>query len=551
MSGFEVVGVVFAVLPLFSKASKLYAQNAAAFHQAIYPKKRDEKLAEFYDTFWWDVYILRSQLEQVVSNLPRLSEERKQEIKASRSLDNWDKAADVGQALKDFFLSGNDYLAFQKVMSKVLSMLARLVKDDSVHISMLDTDLPNIFKKLKKFQEDRDAGSTLSTFWERFKFLRREKDRETCLKNLRTWNKRVGTVIGPACEAAERQKAVSAPVVVPESGFSLQLRTLSRRLFDALGGSWLCGCDVRHEARFCLASCGGRYKEYATVDQVVISFDFLVSHQHRDATGMWREGTVMIQKTRLCSNSLQGGAAELERVCDAIRDAITPQHCLQLLVEDVEDMEQTQRMWRLSWREPRLQYLPEKPPDSLGMLLEGCAAPSLVKRRRLALLFTHSLLQLHESPWLSDKWNNDRIHFFYIGTDVPDLERPYISTAFDDLPSGFEPPDLDCFHKNPGILRLGILLIEIHKWRPLKTFQTADDLVEGKRTLNTDLFVARRVLKTMDDCYPTYTKAINACLSVPWVCSGSRVSLEDQGTRNGLQSDVIQLLEKEVALGDN
>ena len=213
-------------------------------------------------------------------------------------------------------------------------------------------------------------------------------------------------------------------------------------------------------------------------------------------------------------------------------------------------MEQTQRLWRLSWREPLLNYLPEKRPDSLGILLEGYAAPSLVKRRRLALLFARSLLQLHESPWLSDKWNNGRIHFYYIGADVPDLERPYISTAFDDLPAGFEPPDLDCFHKNPGILRLGILLIEIHKWRPLKTFQTTDDLVEGKRTLNTDLLIARRVLKTMDDCYLTYTKAIGACLRVPWVLSGSRVSLEDEETRAGLQSDVIQPLEKEVALGD-
>ena len=213
-------------------------------------------------------------------------------------------------------------------------------------------------------------------------------------------------------------------------------------------------------------------------------------------------------------------------------------------------MEQTQRLWRLSWREPLLDYLPERRPDSLGMLLERYARPSLVKRRRLALLFARSLLQLHESPWLSDRWNSGRIHFYYIGTNVPDLERPYISTAFDDLPAGVEPPDLECFHKNPGILRLGILLIEIETWRPLTRFQTTDDLVEGKRTLNTDLSVARRVLKTGLDCYPTYTGAISACLRVPWVLSGSRVSLEDQETRTGLQNDVIQQLEKEVAFGE-
>ncbi|KAK0726074.1 hypothetical protein B0H67DRAFT_599016 [Lasiosphaeris hirsuta] len=478
-------------------------------------------------------------MEEVVFNLPHLSEERKQEIIDSRSLDSWDEATDVGQALKDFFLSRSDYLAFQIGMSKILSLLARLVKDDSVHISESDTHPTNAYEKLRKFQEDRDAGSTSSTFWERFKFLRREKDRETSLKNLETWNKRIETIIEPTCK---RQKAISAPVAVPESGSSLQLRQLSRRLFDSLGGCWVCSCHVRHEARFCLASCRGSYKKHATVDQVGISFDFLVSHQHRDATSMWHEGTVMTQKTRqvLCGKTLQDNAAKLDRICDAIQGDIAPKHCLQLLVED---MEQTQRMWRLRWREPRLQYLPDRRPDSLGVLLERFAALSLVERRRLALLFTHSLMQLHESPWLSEKWNNDSIHFFYMGTGVPglerpDLERPYIGTAFDDLPPGSEPPDLDCFHKNPGILR------------PLKTFHTARDLVKEKRTPNTDLLIARRVLKTMDDCYPTYTGAINACLNVPWVYSGSRVSLEDQETRSGLQSDVIQPLEKEVAISD-
>ena len=139
MSGFEVVGVVFAVLPVFSEGVKLYAQNATALHQAISTKKRDDKLVEFYETVWWDVFTLRKQMERVISNLPQLSEERKREIMDSRSLENWDKATDVDQALKAFFLSENDHLAFRTVMTKVLSLLARLVKDDSVHISKLDT----------------------------------------------------------------------------------------------------------------------------------------------------------------------------------------------------------------------------------------------------------------------------------------------------------------------------------------------------------------------------------------------------------------------------
>jgi len=154
-----------------------------------------------------------------------------------------------------------------------------------------------MYEKLRKFQGDRDSGTTLSTFADRFRFLRREKDRETCLKNLQTWNKRIAIVIGPACEAAESQKAVSAPIVSPHTASSLQLRKLSRRLFDALRRYWVCPCDVRHEARFSLASCG-RSENCAMSDR--ISFDFLItaSRQHQDASWQWREGTIEIRKTR-------------------------------------------------------------------------------------------------------------------------------------------------------------------------------------------------------------------------------------------------------------
>ncbi len=74
----------------------------------------------------------------LADSLPNLTEERKAQIIESRDLDNWDKATDVAESLEAFFSSDDDYLAFQKVMSKVLDLLARLVKDDTVHISKSD-----------------------------------------------------------------------------------------------------------------------------------------------------------------------------------------------------------------------------------------------------------------------------------------------------------------------------------------------------------------------------------------------------------------------------
>ena len=135
MSGFEVVGVVFAVLPLFIEAGKAYVHHGSALHKAVKPSIRDDKLVDFYESFWWETFELRKQIEKVVTDLPQLSEERKNQIISSRDIDGWDKSKDVGQALREFFATEDDYLAFQKVMSKILDMLARLVKDDTVHIS--------------------------------------------------------------------------------------------------------------------------------------------------------------------------------------------------------------------------------------------------------------------------------------------------------------------------------------------------------------------------------------------------------------------------------
>lgn len=138
MSGFEVAGIVLAVLPFFIETYKAYGDQTTALQKAVTPFARDKGLQEFYEEFYWDTYELRKKIERVVLMLPDLSDERKQEIIQSRDLDNWDQAQDVAAALQGF-LSADDYEAFQMVMDKVLELLARLIKDETVHISKSET----------------------------------------------------------------------------------------------------------------------------------------------------------------------------------------------------------------------------------------------------------------------------------------------------------------------------------------------------------------------------------------------------------------------------
>lgn len=221
--------------------------------------------------------------------------------------------------------------------------------------------------------------------------------------------------------------------------------------------------------------------------------------------------------------------------------------CLQLLVEDFESR---QLNWRLSSRRSQLTYLRTEPEVSFDVLLRTHKTPSLSVRRRLAVMLAYSLFQLHESPWLSNQWDKDKIYFFYTSPNVLDFKRPYLKVSFDHLPSSGERPDLNRFHPNLGILKLGILLIEVHKWKTIESFRMETDLIDGEPTPNTDDGVAARILDSLDDCCQMYQAAVRACLTIPWVSAGSRVSLDDQDTWSGVYGDVITNLESEMKLAE-
>lgn len=147
--------------------------------------------------------------------------------------------------------------------------------------------------KLRNLRQERASGKTPSNLLERFKFLK-EKNRKTCLKNLNTWNKRFGSVVNTACRAADRRRAVV--VHQKDKGPSSRLRTLSKRLFSALWKRWSCDCENPHEARFCIATCGGggHANGKDPGKTTGIAFDFLMSHHQ----SRWCEGTVVIESIK-------------------------------------------------------------------------------------------------------------------------------------------------------------------------------------------------------------------------------------------------------------
>ncbi|RPA71267.1 hypothetical protein BJ508DRAFT_232369 [Ascobolus immersus RN42] len=158
--------------------------------------------------------------------------------------------------------------------------------------------------------------------------------------------------------------------------------------------------------------------------------------------------------------------------------------------------------------------------------------PEISKQRKLALTLTlaYSLLQLYEGSWLGSVWDKDHIQFYRDSYGVVDLGRPYIEAAFDQdacsASTSLDDPELH--HLSPGLLSLGILLIEVHRWKPIEDFRQVTDLIDGEVTVNTDMLV------------------VDACLHVPW--AKARVSLEDQGARDCIYRTIIEPLQSEVNL---
>jgi len=165
----------------------------------------------------------------------------------------------------------------------------------------------------------------------------------------------------------------------------------------------------------------------------------------------------------------------------------------------------------------------------------------LKNKRRLALIFAYALPRLHGGSWLR-KWSKDQISFLNSASNVLNYDHPYLSAHFFRSTPAPEPIDVNVFHRNPNLLSLGILLIEVDTLKPISNHR--NQIENSAPNANTDMLVAERVVKTMDGCSPNYRYAIEACLDTKWVTQ-SEVSLEDKTTLAGYYDRVVLPLENE------
>lgn len=144
---------------------------------------------------------------------------------------------------------------------------------------------------------------------------------------------------------------------------------------------------------------------------------------------------------------------------------------------------------------------------SLKELLEDPALrkhskPSQAVRLRLAKILACSLFQLYESPWSSSRWQKENITFFLASNGKSDYDNPYLNTRFDQMSFEEEAFNPQPMHQKVGVLKLGILLLELYKWKSIENLVKEKDHTGG--LLDTYWFAATRLLERYQDRLPIY-----------------------------------------------
>ena len=181
---------------------------------------------------------------------------------------------------------------------------------------------------------------------------------------------------------------------------------------------------------------------------------------------------------------------------------------------------------------------------SLSKLLAQSAlsAPPPVERFKLAVRLASSVLQLHTSAWLQERWGAKDIYFVQPDSCQPSLGTPVIHHDFTLGPSPPQPITKPSIIRcNLSLFSLGIVLIELWFWKSLEALQGDE--------CNPDPDIARYI--TADGLVDTvnehagakYGSSVRRCIRG---VDHAQPQLENQEFKNKVYLQVLQPLENHL-----
>lgn len=145
-----------------------------------------------------------------------------------------------------------------------------------------------MYRKLEVIALERELNSTQTPFRDRWRFIRRTKDRDNLLRDLRNCTKELGKLISPTEQQYNnagkyREEVATAPKVQGRllAAQSTRIHDLISGLYNVMGKCWNCSCSTTHDVKFLLEDVSG--SRHGTIS----SIDFFVFADTPSAHPRW------------------------------------------------------------------------------------------------------------------------------------------------------------------------------------------------------------------------------------------------------------------------
>ncbi|MCJ1316945.1 hypothetical protein MMC15_002266 [Xylographa vitiligo] len=491
MSGFEVVGVVLAVIPLFISAAEHYRDGLGSI-----------------DRFWNKERILRKYIEDLYI----------QQTLLRQTLQGVLVDVDIDASIKSALLEEPASNAWQKafVQQKIAERLGPVHEAFMILLKRLDHALIGQLKRSSKlsFYKESDVATQLisSTNVKSLHDELQRRQNNSRLDGHELWN----------CVKFTWKEPLRNEMLQEIKECNSDIAKLCKSLQSSP--------PLRNEQR----------KHRA---EAVFREDLLPTKEPR----------VRIQVQPHLSENKSSRKA-LEDVCAAIKHAFVNDKPLELIINDKNQVWEVPQQNLCKWnipREPKILTLQ----SILSEFPQYLKKRWLAKEKAiLAVVLAHSLLQLHESIWLRRYWTTEHISFLidkdfaFTKTSRFALKSPCVSTQIKQAAlSNSEMADTGQLkqmnHPIPTLMALGIVLLELH----------LNATITGSIGSSTgDL--RSRALEVLDECYDemtdNYHQDICFCIFLlPASPSRANRSFDNPEFRDWYYQQVITPLE--TNLSDN
>ncbi|KAH6679401.1 hypothetical protein B0J14DRAFT_558719 [Halenospora varia] len=522
MSGFEIIGVVLGTLPLLISGLEHYKnglvpiQDMLSYENVVQNHIRGLNVARSR---------LRHSCERLLNGL--VDDEKITSLLDHTSLVAW-KESDLDRKLRERLdQSYEGYMATLADLAQKITIFAKKMGLDS---KFRPSWIAKPNKKRRAIFGD-DLKKKSARLWKIVKVGLDHNEFDTLIKEMAHENLQLEALTQGNLELEPIRRERSRNI---DAGYWKSVRQFALRLYNCLMSNWPCQCRISHKASLRL-DIRTTSREEKMID-VTFAVVFVFCNNGTLGPWQWRQTEI---KSIESSNSDETSSlsptqpmagrrvafvnipsppisptpspdpssfpsfntAKIDNLCLVLAQEAAGSCCLGYLGDDHSQ----------HYIYPAAQQTATLSPHaaiSLHQILaaEARCQPVAIKPRdrlELAFLLSSSILQLYNTPWLSDNWSRKEIYLLAgnSGQATTLAHNFYVSKGFA-APEVTTPADFDpelALLRNISVVNLGLALIELTFGHPIEYYETEHDLRNGARTILTNRLIAERLIGQIEE----------------------------------------------------